>query len=72
MGGYSSTVKIKALVIAGIIALVLGFGADLSGLSPIIKRISTGGFVLASLGWVTLILAAVYWWIDVKNHPRYT
>lgn len=72
MGGYSSAVKIKALVIAGIIALVLGFGADLSGLSPIIKRISTGGFVLASLGWVTLILAAVYWWIDVKDHPRYT
>jgi predicted acyltransferase len=72
MAPYSNAVKIKALVIAGVIALFLGFGADLTGISPIIKRIATGGFVLASLGWVTLILAALYWWIDVKDHPRYT
>lgn len=72
MGPWSDALKIKALTVAGVIALLLGYGADLTGLSPIIKRISTGGFVLASLGWVTLILAALYWWIDVKDHPRYT
>lgn len=72
MGPRSNAFKIKALVIAGLIALLLGYGADLSGISPIIKRISTGGFVLASLGWVALLLAALYWWIDIKDHRRYT
>ena len=68
-GGNRKTV---VLLLAGIIALVLGFGADLSNLSPVIKRISTAGFVLASAGWVLLILAALYWWIDVKQHHKYT
>lgn len=69
MGPYP---KIKVLAIAGLAALALGYGLDWTGISPIIKRISTGGFVLASLGWVVLILAALYWWIDIKDHRRYT
>lgn len=64
--------KTWILSIAGLLLLCLGFGVDLTGLSPIIKRISTAGFVLASAGWVLLILAGLYWWIDVRNHPRYT
>ncbi len=72
MGPWTNTFKIKMLLIAGVIALALGFGLDLTGISPIIKRISTGGFVFASLGWVTLILAGLYWWIDVRDHPKYT
>jgi len=64
--------KTLTLILFGVIALIAGFGADLSNLSPIIKRISTAGFVLASAGWVLIILAALYWWIDVKQHPRYT
>lgn len=64
--------KIKLLLIAGGIALVAGFGLDWSGITPIIKRISTGSFVLASTGWVLLMLAFLYWWIDVKQHSRYT
>jgi predicted acyltransferase len=67
-----STLKTGILAIAGAVLLCLGFGADISGLSPIIKRISTAGFVLASAGWVLLILSVLYWWIDVKNHQRYT
>lgn len=63
--------KIKALVVAGIIALLIGFGFDLSGISPIIKRISTSSFVFVSVGWVLLILAAVYWLVDVKQNTRY-
>jgi predicted acyltransferase len=63
--------KIKALVIAGIIALVIGFGMDWSGITPIIKRISTSSFAFASVGWVLLILAAVYWLVDVKQNIRY-
>jgi predicted acyltransferase len=63
--------KIKALVIAGILALVIGFGLDWSGITPIIKRISTSSFVFASVGWLLLILAAVYWLVDVKRNTRY-
>lgn len=72
MGPWSSSFKIKTLIIAGIIAMALGYGVDLSGISPIIKRISTGGFALVSSGYVALILAALYWWIDVKDHKKYT
>jgi predicted acyltransferase len=63
--------KIKALVIAGIIALAIGFGLDWAGVTPIIKRISTSSFAFASVGWVLLILAVVYWLIDVKQNIRY-
>lgn len=63
--------KIKALVIAGIIALVIGFGLDWSGITPIIKRISTSSFAFVSVGWVLLILAAVYWLVDVKRNTKY-
>lgn len=67
----TSVYKIKALIIAGIIALLIGFGMDLSGITPIIKRISTSSFVLTSGGWVLLILAAVYWLVDVKGNIKY-
>lgn len=59
------------LLIAGIILLILGYTADLTMLSPVIKRISTAGFVLVSAGWVILILTALYWWIDIRQHQRY-
>ena len=72
MQPWSNAFKIRALAIAGLIALLLGFGLDITGISLIIKRICTAGFVLASLGWVTLLLAGLYWWIDIKDHKRFT
>ncbi|WP_336517506.1 DUF5009 domain-containing protein [Pollutibacter soli] len=54
----------------GLICLVLGYALDFSGITPIIKRISTSSFVLASLGWCLLGLATCYWWIDVKDHRK--
>ncbi|HUN03579.1 MAG TPA: DUF5009 domain-containing protein, partial [Niabella sp.] len=38
---------------------------------PIIKRIATTSFTLASLGWCLLALAACYWWIDMRHHRRH-
>ncbi|WP_436486972.1 acyltransferase family protein [Chitinophaga sp. ARDCPP14] len=63
--------KIKILVIAGLIGLVTGFGLDLAGITPIIKRIATASFTLASGGWVMLVMALLYWIIDVKQNVRY-
>lgn len=67
----TASYKIKAMVLTGVIALCIGFGLDLSNITPIIKRISTTSFVFASAGWVFLILAAVYWFVDVRQNTRY-
>lgn len=71
ISNHTIAYKIKALVIAGMMGLLIGYGLDLSGITPIIKRISTSSFTLASVGWVLLILAAVYWLVDVKKNTRY-
>ncbi len=67
----ASRQKIIRLCAAGIICLTLGFGLDKLNITPIIKRISTSSFVLASGGWVLLILAFLYWLTDVKKLNRY-
>lgn len=71
VSGRSSAQKIKLLLACGVIALALGFGLDWSGITPIIKRISTSSFALASAGWVLLILAAIYWLVDVKQNTKH-
>ena len=63
--------KISRLVIFGLVTLLLGFLMDWTGITPIIKRIATSAFVLASGGWCLLALAFFYWWIDIKDHKKY-
>ena len=63
--------KIKKLLIAGVCALAMGFALDWGGITPIIKRIATSSFTLASGGWVLLFMAFLYWLIDVKKINRY-
>jgi len=63
--------KIKYLLLAGIIGLILGFGLDLTNITPIIKRIATSAFTLASAGWVFLMMAFLYWLIDIKKFSKY-
>ncbi len=60
--------KMNYLLLTGLIFLVLGFGLDWAHITPIIKRIATSSFVLASGGYCVLILALCYWWIDIKKH----
>lgn len=60
--------KMQFLIIAGVVALVVGFG--LSGVTPIIKRIATSTFVIASGGWALLALAICYWLIDIKKYQK--
>lgn len=63
--------KFKTLLLAGIIALVIGFGLDLLGITPIIKRIATSSFVFASGGWALIGLAISYWLIDIKGYNNW-
>jgi predicted acyltransferase len=62
--------KVKALWVAGLAALGAGYALDFT-VTPIIKRIATSSFVLASGGWCLLGLALLYWWIDVRDHRKY-
>lgn len=62
--------KLMPLILGGIACWILGYGIDLAGITPIIKRIATSSFTIASLGWCLLFLAMSYWWIDVKGHRR--
>lgn len=59
--------KVKLLLISGFIALAAGYLLDWTSVTPIIKRIATSSFVLASGGWALLLLALSYWIIDVKK-----
>ena len=62
--------KVQRLLLWAAITLALGYILDIAGLTPIIKRIATSSFVLVSLGYSLLVLAACYWWIDVRDHRR--
>lgn len=62
--------KVKNLVLAGVAALIIGYGMNYT-ITPIIKRIATSSFTLASGGWCLLGLSFLYWWIDITNHRKY-
>jgi predicted acyltransferase len=63
--------KVRTLLIASLITLIAGYAIDAVGLTPIIKRIATSSFTIASLGWCLLVLAACYWYIDLKDHKKH-
>lgn len=63
--------KIRPIIVWGLICILVGYRLDLNGITPIIKRIATSSFTLASLGYCLLALALCYWWIDIKDHRKY-
>jgi predicted acyltransferase len=63
--------KLRPMLVWAAICLAVGFGLDYANITPIIKRIATSSFTLASLGWCLPGLAFCYWWIDILNHKKY-
>lgn len=59
--------KIKVILTGAVICLVLGYSLDWLGITPIIKKIATSSFVLATGGWCGVALCFSYWVIDVKR-----
>ncbi len=59
--------KIKTLIIAALICLVIGYALDIFNITPIIKKIATVSFVFVSGGYSILVLCFSYWLIDVKK-----
>jgi len=62
--------KLKILVIAGLIGVVAGYA--LNPVTPIIKRICTSSFILASGGWTLLALALSFWLIDIMKQKNWS
>jgi predicted acyltransferase len=62
--------NVRTFVIWGLAALILGYGMDLLDVTPIIKRIATTSFTLASGGIAILVLALFYWAIDVMGYKK--
>lgn len=63
--------KLTRIFTFAAVALILGFGLDLAGITPIIKRIATTSFTLASGGLCLLGLGFLFWWIDLLNHKKF-
>lgn len=63
--------KIPVLLTWALVCFVLGYGLDWLHITPIIKRIATSSFTLASLGWCLCFLAVAYWWVDIKGHRQH-
>ena len=67
MSDRTATRKIQILLVAGAAALLAGYALDILNVTPIIKKIATSSFVLASGGLAILALCFSYWLIDVKK-----
>jgi predicted acyltransferase len=64
--------KLLPMLMWAMICLIIGYGLDYAHITPIIKRIATSSFTLASLGWCLLGLAFCYWWIDILDHAQHS
>jgi predicted acyltransferase len=70
MRNSSHSDKLKRLLIAAIICLILGYVSSV--FTPVIKRISTTSFIFLSGGWTVFALAVCYWIIDIKSYFKKT
>jgi predicted acyltransferase len=57
-------------VLAGAALACFASGLALSVLNPMVKRLWTASFTLASSGWVFLILLVFYWLAEVKGYRK--
>lgn len=68
----SSSQRKKMLLLTGSALLLIIAGYALDPVTPIIKRISTSSFVLASGGWSIMVMAISYWIIEMKGWKSWT
>jgi heparan-alpha-glucosaminide N-acetyltransferase len=81
-GERGETKKVRGLLVAGALLIAAGVALDpaiLPGVDsmrwtvcPIIKRLWTPSYVLYSGGWAVIIVAALYWIIDVRHARGWT
>jgi len=71
LSAKSANQKFKYLVSFGLLAILTGLTLDLTGITPMLKWISTSSFVLVTGGMTLVIFAICYEWIDVRKHQNY-
>lgn len=64
--------KAALLAILGLAAILIALIGNWLGISPIIKKTWTSGFTLFSGGWCLIILAALYFIIDIVRFRAWT
>ncbi|MBM3855220.1 MAG: hypothetical protein FJ399_19040 [Verrucomicrobia bacterium] len=62
----------KAAIIAGLGVAGLATGWALSPIVPVVMKLWTSSYGLASAGWACLMFAAFYWIIDVRGWRRWS
>jgi predicted acyltransferase len=60
------------LIVWGLAGIALGGALHIAGVCPLVKRIWTPSWTLYSAGWAALILAALYFVVDVNGSRRWT
>jgi len=70
-GKESKEKKLRGLVVAGVVLVLLGLLCQWAGLCPIVKRVWTSSYTLYSGGLVVLMLAGFYAMLDWKGWRRW-
>jgi heparan-alpha-glucosaminide N-acetyltransferase len=68
----SPTDKVRHLLLAGALGIVLGSALDTYHICPSVKRLWTPSWTVYSGGWALLQLAMFYWVIDARGYRRWT
>jgi predicted acyltransferase len=69
MGSRSSSYKMKVVAATGAAAVILGFALD--PVIPIVMKMWTTSYGLASAGWACLMFLFFYWIVDVRGLRRW-
>jgi predicted acyltransferase len=70
MSARSKENKVKMIAGAGFLCLAVGYA--LSPIIPIIMKIWTTTYGLATAGWACLMFLLFYWFVDVRGHREWT
>ena len=63
--------KFRLLVMFGAAGVVVGLILQVLGICPIVKRIWTPSWSIFSTGWVVLMLAGLYYIVDIRGQRRW-
>ena len=63
--------KFRLLVMFGAAGVVVGLILQVLGICPIVKRIWTPSWSIFSTGWVVLMLAGLYYVVDIRGYRRW-
>ena len=64
--------KARTLALYGLAGIALGAALDVLDVCPLVKRIWTPSWTIFSAGWAALILAGVFYVVDVRHHRAWT